>query len=101
MRLLVMALVLAGALTACGQAMSPHEAQAPQGSGYAVADRGVTSADAPAPPQPGPANQEIAADGTRADDQRQTTTPISPSSAQTLYLAYSYQMGLEIPSARL
>ncbi len=99
MRLLVMALVLAGALTACGQTTSTHEAQAPQGSGYAVADRGgVSSADQPA--QGAPANQEIATDGTRADDRRQTTT-ISPSSAQTLYLAYSYQLGLEIPSARL
>lgn len=102
MRLLVMALVLAGALTACGQATSTHEAQAPQGSGYAVADRGgAAPADQPAPAQP-PAtpNQEIAADGTRNDNQRQTTT-ISPGAAQTLYLAYSYQMGLEIPSARL
>src|SRR6185312_8770736 len=102
MRLLVMALVLASALTACGQAISPHEAQAPQGSGYAVADRGgMAPADQPAPaPPPTTAGEEVATDGTRADDQRQTTT-ISPGSAQTLYLAYSYQMGLEIPSARL
>ena len=103
MRLLVMALVLAGALTACGQSTTTQMAEPPQGSGYAVADRGgmaPSDQPAPAPPPPG-ANQEVATDGTRADDQRQTTTPISPSSAQTLFLAYAYQMGLEIPSARL
>jgi hypothetical protein len=58
-----------------------------------TAERGV---DAPAPAS---ADEEIAADATRGGEQHQTN-PISPS-AQTMYLAYSYQMGLEIPSARL
>ncbi len=98
MRLLVMALVLAGALTGCGQAPSTREAQAPTG-GLAVAGRGVaTSSDQPAA-QDG--DEEAAGERRgRASGEHQTTT-ISPNAAQTLYLAYSYQMGLEIPSARL
>ncbi len=102
MRLLVTALVLASALTACGQAtntIAPTEQQMPADG--RVAQGGMTSergVDAPAPPQP-LADQEIAADATRANAPTQPN-PISPS-AQTMFLAYSYQMGLEIPSARL
>ncbi|MFZ2030651.1 MAG: DUF4349 domain-containing protein, partial [Vitreimonas sp.] len=98
MRLLVTALVLAGALTACGQATTTTQsAQAPADG--RVAQGGMTSersADAPAPAS---ADEEVATDATRADAPQQPN-PISPS-AQTMFLAYSYQMGLEIPSARL
>ena len=102
MRLLMTALVLAGALTACGQAtntMAPTEQQMPAdgrvAQGGMTAERGV---DAPAPVPPS-ADQEIASDATRAGTPQQPN-PISPS-AQAMFLAYSYQMGLEIPSARL
>jgi hypothetical protein len=100
MRLLVTALALAGALAACGQATAPsHFEQAPAdgrvAQGGMTAERGV---DAPAPAPPS-ANEEIATDATSGGAQHQATS-ISPT-AQTMYLAYSYQMGLEIPSARL
>jgi hypothetical protein len=105
MRFLVAALALAGVLTACGQATAPSQsAQAPAEQAPAdgrVAQGGMTGergVDAPAPPQPS-ADQEIAADAAGAGEQHQTN-PVSPS-AQTLYLAYAYQTGLEIPSARL
>ena len=88
------ALVLAGVLTACGQTTPTQQsAQAPAG-GYAVAERGVAGdAPAPAPAQDGLASGEE----TRLP--RQASAPGSAS--QTLYLAYAYQIGLEIPSARL
>jgi hypothetical protein len=100
MRLLVTALALAGALAACGQATAPSQStQTPAdgrvAQGGVAAERGV---DAPAPVPPS-ADEEIATDATRGDAQHQTNS-ISPS-AQTMFLAYSYQMGLEIPSARL
>lgn len=102
MRLLMTALVLAGALTACGQAnttMAPTEQQMPAdgrvAQGGMTAERGV---DAPAP-APASADEEIATDATRSSTPQQPNQ-ISPS-AQTTYLAYSYQLGLEIPSARL
>jgi hypothetical protein len=81
-------------LTACGQTTTTSQsAQAPAG-GYAVAERGVAT-DAPAPP---PA-QDALASGEEAQQQHQTNVPANAS--QTLFLAYAYQIGLEIPSARL
>jgi ABC-type multidrug transport system fused ATPase/permease subunit len=103
MRLLITALVLAGALTACGQAtttIAPSEQQMPAdgrvAQGGMTAERGV---DAPAP-APVSADAEVATDATRGGAPPQQPNMISPS-AQTMFLAYSYQMGLEIPSARL
>lgn len=96
MRLLVMAAVLAGALAACGQATAPSQStQAPAdgrlAQGAMTTERGV-DAPAPAPPE--------AADEIQAS-RRPTDPTASPPTTQTMYLAYSYQMGLEIPSARL
>lgn len=102
MRHLIAALVLAGALTACGQAtntMAPSEQQAPADG--RVAQGGMTSergVDAPAP-APASADEEITTDANRGGTPQQPNS-VSPS-AQTMFLAYSYQMGLEIPSARL
>ncbi|MBI3437590.1 MAG: DUF4349 domain-containing protein [Proteobacteria bacterium] len=99
MRLLVAALVLAGALAACGQTTTTHTEQAPANGLVAqssmTAERGR---DAPAS-GPASADEEIATDANAGGEQRQTNA-ISPS-AQTMYLAYSYQTGLEIPSGRL
>ncbi|MBS0384569.1 MAG: DUF4349 domain-containing protein [Proteobacteria bacterium] len=98
MRLLVMTLVMAGALAACGQTSQPSQsANAPTG-GYAVSERSAGPADRPAPAA---ADEEVAADGRASGEQRPHTTLAPPTSAQPLSLAYSYQMGLEIPSARL
>lgn len=102
MRLLLTALVLASALTACGQTTTvtaqsgqqmPADGRVAQGG--MTAERGV---DAPAP-TPASADEEVATESTSASAPQQPN-PISPSS-QTMFLAYSYQMGLEIPSARL
>ena len=100
MRLLVVALALAGALAACGQATAPsHLEQAPADG--RVAQGGMTaerSVDAPAPAQPS-ADEEITTDANAGGEQHQSIS-ITPTT-QTMFLAYSYQMGLEIPSARL
>lgn len=98
MRLLIAALALAGALAACGQATGPSQsAQAPAdgrvAQGGVAAERGV---DAPAPE----AVDEIQA-SRRPPNVEPNTGVSSISSTPTLYLAYSYQTGLEIPSARL
>jgi hypothetical protein len=94
MRFGMAALVVAGVLAACGQTtVTQQSAQAPAG-GYAVAERGVV-ADAPAP---APAQDGLAS-GEQARLPHQASAPGSAS--QTLYLAYAYQIGLEIPSARL
>jgi hypothetical protein len=94
------ALFLAAALAACGQTTSgPSQSTQTASGGYAAADRGLISeervaapADAPAPPPP--------PDGdTRGDQQARTTMPSE--GAPAMFLAYSYQIGLEIPSARL
>ena len=97
MRLLLMALVLAGALTGCGQstttsqsAQAPADARVAQGA--MSGERGV---DAPAPPSATEASDEISA------DREQHSDTVSPNAAQTAYLAYAYQVGLEVPSARL
>lgn len=97
MRLLLMALVLAGALTGCGQAATTSQsAQAPAdgrvAQGAMSGERGV---DAPAPPGATEASDEI------STDREQHDGAISPNAAQAAYLAYAYQVGLEVPSARL
>lgn len=97
-------LVLACALAACGQQTmtseepaATEEAAAPPSQGYAGMDaRGRGEADqaapnaAPAPMAPG---------AQRNDGAGQPSQPTGP--APVLYLAYSYAMGLEIPSQRL
>ena len=92
----VAGLVLACALAACGQQVATtEEAPGDAAQGYAVvADERAREIDAPnaAPPEaapaPGPAQQP-----------GQPSQPAGP--APVLYLAYSYVMGLELPSQRL
>ena len=81
MRLLVAALVLAGALTGCGQATAPSQSM-PAASDASVA-QGAMSAerrvDAPAPPNASEAGEEISA------DRQQHGDTVSPNAAQTAY----------------
>lgn len=100
-------LILAVGLAACGQA-SMETAEAPAGGEAAyggmadVAQGGVETAReeapaaAPAPPPPMDAdtNASTAAPGPSQPSQPAGPTPV-------LYLAYSYALGLEIPSQRL
>ena len=98
MRLSIAALVLAGALTACGQAMAPSQSTQTAGfGGYAVAERGMVTEEAVSTPNAAPAAQDALA--SRDQPQRPSNAP--PNAAATLSLAYAYQVGLEIPSARL
>lgn len=97
-------LVLAAALTACGQANQAADMDATQSApgGYAiggVAREESAPAAAPAPPPP-------PADGRGGEMQeaaggpaQQPSQPSGP--APTLYLAYSYQMGLQLPAPRM
>lgn len=97
MRRLWIGLVFAAALTACGQA--EMTAEAPAGAAYeGMADMAQGRAEmaeesaAPAAP-PAPVD---------AGSQNTATSPSQPAGpAPILYLAYSYSLGLEIPSDRL
>lgn len=104
MRRFVAGLILAGALAACGQgdvASTQSAGEAPATEAYGgVADmdmaqgRAVMEEAAPAPAAPPPPS-----DAPTASQPTQPTQPGGPS--PVLYLAYSYAMGLEIPSQRL
>lgn len=97
MRLSVAALVLVAVLGGCGQAsQAPSQTTQTATGGYAVADRGIDSEERAAAPADAPAPPPTHA--TAGADQHQAS-PSAP--ASTLYLAYAYQIGLEIPSARL
>src|SRR5215813_14407137 len=103
MRLLVTALVLAGALTACGQTTSAPSQSAPTATrGYAasggvVTEEGVVApADSPAPPPAQPA-----ADGNARGDDQTHQASMPGAATPATFLAYSYQIGLEIPSTCL
>lgn len=107
MRRILAGLAFAALLTACGQpATNMAEPEMSAGEGYAMvaeeAARGGV-ADSPAPPPP-PPPPPAPADA----DQRQSVTepsPGQPSSGGTaspvLYLAYAYQVGLELPAGTL
>jgi len=100
MRRCVAGLVLASLLMACGQANEANQAPMEESAGYAAMDRAAEGAAAPAPPPP------VSASATGDADQRPaqptTTQPGQPPGpAPILYLAYSYGVGLEIPSQRL
>jgi hypothetical protein len=110
MRRYVAGLALASLLMACGQAQmaeAPQEAPGGNasyaGGGMADMERGRASADvreeaapgaAPAPAAPPPPT-----DGASAPAQQGPSQPTGPS--PVLYLAYSYGIGLEIPSQRV
>lgn len=93
MRRFVAGLILAGALAACGQAdQAQTEMPAAEMSG-GIADMERTEEAMPASPPPPPAPTDA------ARSSPQPSQPAGP--APVLYLAYSYAMGLEIPSERL
>lgn len=95
MRRFVAGLAVACLLAGCGQAQYDRSESAASGEGYAVAtEEAQRAAPAPAAPpaQPGDATMGGAQQG-------QPSQPTGP--APVLYLAYSYAMGLEIPSQRL
>jgi len=98
MRLLVVALALAGVLAGCGQATAPSQSAQPPADGR-VAQGGMTAERGVDAPARVVVDEEIATDAATGGARHQTTS-ITPTT-QTMYLAYSYQMGLEIPSARL
>ncbi len=98
-------LVLAAALAACGQqtatTSSPEGGEAAYG-GMADMDRAqngraVTAEEAPAAaPAPAPPPRDASTPNTSAPGPSQPTGP-----TPVLYLAYTYALGLEIPSERL
>jgi hypothetical protein len=106
MRRFAAGLVLASLLVACGQAQqySDNGATEESAGGYAVMDRAEGEA-APAPPASPPPPPAPADADQRAGDRAPTTQPGQPSQptgpSPVLYLAYSYGVGLEIPSQRL
>ncbi len=111
MRRFTAGLILACALAACGQQSTQStsggtpasEATAPQGyAGMADQDARAREemADAPASaPAPAPPPADALQSGETAGGPSQPSQPIGP--APILYLAYSYAVGLEIPSQRL
>jgi hypothetical protein len=95
MRLYLTGLVLVGLLVGCGQAShAPSNAPAaPQAERALSGEADVAGAPAP-PPAP---DQSVAQDQARATN----ANPQQPGGAPVMYLAYSYQMGLEIPAQHL
>jgi hypothetical protein len=101
----VAGLVLAGLLVACGQPQEIAVDTEESAGGYAV-DRAVSGEAAPAPPAaPPPPPAPTDADERGRQQQTPTTQPGQPSQpagpTPILYLAYSYGVGLELPSQRL
>jgi hypothetical protein len=101
MRRYLAGLALAGLLVACGQSTSEAPAaQSEASGGYAVADQAAGRVDeerapaaAPAPPPPADADAQTA-NQPAPQQGGGTNSPI-------LYLAYTYGMGLEVPSERV
>jgi hypothetical protein len=104
MRRFAMGLVLAGLLVACGQAQNADMATTEESAGGYARLEGEAAPPAPPPPPvsaPAPAEAPMDADG-RAAQQPQTNQPnVPPGASPVLYLAYTYGVGLEIPSERL
>jgi hypothetical protein len=97
MRRFAAGMILVALLAGCGQAqMSTSEESTPPAEGYAGmadAERRRLEAPAAAPAEP---------DAAASDEVAQQAAPSQPSGpAPVLYLAYSYAMGLEVPSQRL
>lgn len=87
--------LLAALLAACGAPQMSANEESAVSEGYAGMDDGRTRAEAP-PAAPAPAPDAP------ASGEAQQTSPSQPAGpAPVLYLAYSYAMGLEIPSQRL
>jgi hypothetical protein len=99
MRRFVAGLILAGALAACGQAEQAQSGGDAATQAYGgVADMAQGRAEMAAE-EAAPAAPPAPTDAPAANQPGQPTQPSGP--APVLYLAYSYAMGLEIPSQRL
>lgn len=101
MRRFVAGLVLAGLLMACGQAQDVEVATEESAGGYAGMD-GAAGEAAPAPPPPpasAPAPMDADAGSAQQPTAPQAGRPAGPT--PVLYMAYSFGIGLEIPSQRL
>jgi hypothetical protein len=105
MRRFVAGLALASLLAACGQAdMTADAPMEESAGGYAQRVQGGEAA--PPPPPPPPTSAPAPTDARDADvAQQPSTQPGQPSQpagpSPVLYLAYTYGVGLEIPSQRL
>ena len=102
MRRFVAGLILAGALAACGQgqqAQSGGDAATQAYGGVADIDRAQGRAEMAAE-EAAPAAPPAPTDAPTASQPTQPTQP-GGGPSPVLYLAYSYAMGLEIPSQRL
>lgn len=97
-------LVLAAALAACGQANRPADMDSAQSaSGYAIGgvapEEAATTAPAAAPAPPPPMDARGGEAQNAGGPAQQPSQPAGP--APTLYLAYSYQVGLQLPAPRM
>lgn len=113
MRTMIAGLALAALLMGCGQAVTTTEEQAAQGGeGYVAATDAITRGmvDAPAAEAPAPADADVAQGQPPTEQAIQQANEISDRSgrqnpaanpAPTLFLAYSYNVGLELPAANL
>lgn len=108
MRRFAAGLMLVGVLVAgCGQAnmSAPTEESAAGADGYASMDRAQSGEAAPAAPAPPPMAQAPADEDASTNSAVGGQRPGSPSQpagpTPVLYLAYTYAVGLEIPSQRL
>lgn len=102
MRRFMAGLVLVGALAACSPAdMQTAEAPAGGEGAYSMADmaQGRAAATEESAPAAAPAAPPVDADTNTATTSPGPSQPAGPT--PVLYLAYSYALGLEIPSQRL
>jgi hypothetical protein len=102
MRRFAAGLVLVGLLAACGQADQFNGSATTEESagGYAQRVQGGEAPPAAPPPPPAPADARDADVAQQPAPQAgQPSQPAGPS--PVLYLAYTYGVGLEIPSQRL
>jgi hypothetical protein len=100
---------MAALLAACGQAdMNAAAPEMSAGEGYAITAEEARMA---APPPPPPAPTDAPMGGADADSSQSTATrPVEPpgpnqpsggTNSPVLYLAYAYQVGLELPATSL
>ena len=106
MRRVLAGLVLVGLLVGCGQAdVAQTESPATVSEGYAMGgtERGVREEAGEAAPAPAaPMDGAVGADADVVAPEQQNSPPSLPAGpTPTLFLAYSYQVGLELPAARL
>ncbi|GAM99565.1 hypothetical protein U91I_03219 [alpha proteobacterium U9-1i] len=113
MRRIFAGLALAALLVACGQADQVENAGGPMGGadGYASVTREEAAQEAPAPmapppPPPAPTTAPADADVSRGGETGSSVTPTPDqprggTNSPILFLAYSYQIGLELPAGVL